>query len=183
MGQRRYISVIILLVVLMLLYRPIIGQACDCAIPPNATEAMTEATTVFRGEVIKIKSEKQGGTKYDVALLSVSEIWKGIKESQVIIYTEWSSCQFHFVIGEEYLLYVYEHNNKLKVINCGRSKKVKYSEKDLLELGRGMEPSHYVHLKAGFQYNKIAWLISLGVVLLITVTIGIFYLERKIKKS
>ena len=125
--------------------------ACSCYVPDNASEALERSTAAFRGEVIRLKVESIDGRNYDVALLSVSEIWKGIEDTQVMVYTNWSSCNFNFEIGEEYLLYPYEHEGKLKVINCGRSAEVGVAQHDLTELGAGTQPSHEVHLEHEFR--------------------------------
>jgi hypothetical protein len=156
--------------------------ACDCVSPDNANEALEKASAVFKGEVMKLKEEKKDGENDNVALISVSEIWKGIDESQVKVYTDRnSSCHFDFELGKEYLLYPYEHNGKLKVMNCGRSTEIEYASKDLSELGKGKNPSHLVQLEDEFKNNRLLILIS--IVLTLIVIISIIVVLRKVKRN
>lgn len=165
------------LLIVVVFYQPALTSACKCDVPDNATEALETATAVFKGEVIKLKEETIDGEKYDVALISVSETWKGIEDSQVIVYTDWTSCQFEFEEGKEYLLYPYKHNGKLKVINCGRSADINYAKGDLLELGEGNEPTNTVQLEDDFKNGKIGIIMSF--VLLLIIASALIFLRRK----
>lgn len=113
-NRKNLICLLAILVTLTFIYPSSFVMACDCVIPENANEAMDKAAAVFRGEVLQIRKERVNGESYQAAIISVSEIWKGIDETQVLVYTDWaSSCQFDFVVGEEYLLYPYESDGKL----------------------------------------------------------------------
>lgn len=162
---------------LVVFYQPALTLACNCDVPDNATEALEGASAVFKGKVIKLKEETIDGEKYDVALISVSETWKGIEDSQVIVYTDWSSCQFQFEEEKEYLLYPYKHNGKLIVINCGRSAEINYAQEDLLELGEGNEPTNTVQLEDDFKNGKSEILMSF--LLLIILVSAVIVLRRK----
>lgn len=154
-------------------------MACDCMIPENANEAKDKAVAVFSGEVLQIKKERTNGESYQVALISVSEIWKGIEETQVLVYTDWaSSCQFDFEVGEKYLLYPYENDGKLKVIDCGRSAEIRNASQDLLELGKGEKPNNTVQLDKEMRDSKLLF-VSILLVLFISAIVFVYSRKRK----
>lgn len=157
--------------------QPVLISACNCDVPDNVTEALDSADAVFKGKVIKLKEETINAEKYDVALISVSETWKGMVDSQVIVYTAWSSCQFDFEVGKEYLLYSYKHTGKFEVINCGRSTEISYAQEDLLELGEGNEPTNTIQLEDEFENGNLGVITSF--VLLIVGASVIVFLRRK----
>lgn len=174
--RRGLICLSAILIILTCFYPPSMVKACDCGVPKNANEAMDRAAAVFRGEVLQIKTDE---SSY-VALISVLEIWKGIEESQVLIYTDKnSSCRFDFEVGKEYLLYPYEQNGKLKVINCGRNAEINNEMQDLMELGKGYEPIKSVHLKDEFKNSNSFMIISGVLALFVIVTIIIFRKKQK----
>lgn len=121
-------------------------KACDCAVPKTATEALERASAVFTGKVLQIKQKNMNKEQYDVVTLEVERVWKGIDQTQIVVYTQWSSCQFKFEKGEEYLLYAYRSGDHLMVINCGRSAQLAAATQDLNELGIGQVPSQRVNV-------------------------------------
>lgn len=165
------------------MFNPHHVQACDCGVPDTATEALEEASAVFKGKVIKIREEKINGETHDVVLVSVTEIWKGLENSQVEVYTDWSSCQFPFAVGNEYLLYPYEKNGRLHVIDCGRSAEVNDAQDDLVELGQGEKPRNIVNLEKDFEDNQSYLMMILGVFFVALVVIIIIILRFNRKKS
>lgn len=170
--RRGLICLFAILIILTCFYPPSMVKACDCGVPKNANEAMDRAAAVFRGEVLQIKN--------NTALISVSEIWKGIEESQVLIFTDKnSSCRFDFEVEKEYLLYPYEQNGKLKVINCGRSAEINNAMQDLMELGKGYEPIKSVHLEDEFKNSNSYMIISGVLILFVLVTIIISRKKQK----
>lgn len=152
-------------------------MACDCYVPETAHEAQEKADAVFKGKVLQLKKEKIEGETYNVALISVSETWKGIDDTQVTVFTDWTSCQFDFEVGKEYLLYPNKLNGELRVIDCGRSVEIQFAANDLLQLGKGEDPTNMVQLEDEFQNNTFKTFIVLT--LLIIMTVSIFGLARK----
>ncbi|MEH7121893.1 hypothetical protein V7127_01465 [Bacillus sp. JJ1773] len=184
MGKKRrnIIYVTAVLIILTLFYPSSRGLACDCDIPKTANEALNRAAAVFRGEVLQVKKKKINGKSYDVALISVSEIWKGIDESHVFVTTDWSSsCQYDFEVGKEYLFYPNDHDGILKVINCGRSAEIQYANQDLLELGKGKEPKYTVQLEEELMSSKWFQQSSMLLVLFIIVFAIVYFRKKKIK--
>jgi hypothetical protein len=130
--------------------------------------------------VIELKEETIDGERYEAALISVSENWKGNEDSQVIVYTEWTSCEFEFEEEKEYLLYPYDNNGMLKVINCGRNAEINNALEDLVELGEGNKPSNTVQLEAEFQKGGSGAITGLLLLLLIPlVSVPILLIRKK----
>ncbi|WP_010095402.1 hypothetical protein [Ornithinibacillus scapharcae] len=181
MIRKLFVLLLLLFIYILPLLNPNHVQACDCAVPETANEALEKASAVFMGEVMRIREEKIIGEPHDVALISVSEIWKGLENSQVEVYTDWSSCQFSFEVGREYLLYPYENNGRLHVIDCGRSAKVNEAQDDLLELGQGEEPRIIVHLEKELEDNQV-YLMMILVVLIFAILVIIISILRYNRK-
>ena len=168
-GARLHKCFILITVLLVLIFPAPSARACDCYIPDTATEAMEDATAVFRGTVIKIHKEHTmfDGERYNEVLFSVSETWKGMDDTQALIYTDsFSSCTFEFQIGKEYLLYPYGRDGKMFIMDCGRSSEISLAGQDLKELGEGGEPTITVDLEErykGFIHSESAlkWVVGL----------------------
>ncbi|MDO3410483.1 hypothetical protein QWJ34_11995 [Saccharibacillus sp. CPCC 101409] len=111
--------------------------ACDCDIPRNAAVGKERADAVFSGKVVEIEAGRRGQDGYDAVKLDVKQSWKGIDGPQATVYTDWSSCQFDFQPGGEYLLYTYEYDGRQNVTNCGRSGELAQAAEDVRELGAG----------------------------------------------
>ena len=93
---------ILLINLIISVINPLQAKACNCYIPDSALEAMESASAVIQGKVIDLTTESIDNEKYYAALIEVSRIWKGTEDSQIIVYTSWSSCQFEFEIGQAY---------------------------------------------------------------------------------
>lgn len=114
--------------------------ACSCEIPPTALDGLAKADLVFTGRVKQIgKSVQQDGT-YDKVVLEVHESWKGTDRAEATVLTSWSSCQFSFERGADYLLYAYEWKGGYHVQNCGRSALLAHAMDDVNQLGPGLRP-------------------------------------------
>lgn len=177
-GQTLKTFLLFVVFTFFLTYDGHLTYACDCMVPETAAEAMEQADAVFRGEVIGIKTKKSGIDKYDSVLLEVSETWKGLTDTQVIVMTDWSSCGFSFEVGREYLLYPFYSGDKLFVINCGRSGAVEFAEEDLRQLGQGEAPANVVNLERHFHSNP-GWTIVVVILLLAATVIVWFHRRRK----
>lgn len=145
------LKLLMLVTVLLVLISPApTAMACDCDYPDSATEAMEVAAAVFKGTVLKIHKNlsMSDGERYDEVIFSVSESWKGMDDTQAIIYTESSSsCTFEFQVGNEYLLYPYSRDGVMYIMDCGRSSDISLAEEDLKELGKGKAPTNIVDLE------------------------------------
>ncbi|MFE7064335.1 hypothetical protein ACFVAD_19580 [Sutcliffiella sp. NPDC057660] len=181
-GGTHLLKLMILVTVLsVLIYPAPTAMACDCDPPDTATEAMEVATAVFRGTVLKIHKNQtmSDGERYEKVLFSVSESWKGMEDSQAIIYTDSSSsCTFGFQEGNEYLLYPYLRDGVMYIMDCGRSSDISLAEEDLKELGKGKEPTNIVDLEDrnfGFKRfeSALKWVVGIVFGVAVLVMIGI----------
>lgn len=186
-----YSNRLVIWVLLLLLLLPLAGltqaepvYACDCAIPQNATDALAENAAVFRGEVLAMKRSKWTGEydeTYDAVLLEVDQIWKGVEQSQIVVYNPISSCQYEFKAGDSYLIYSNVNGGELVVSNCSRTAEISQASVDLNELGPGEQPSQQINLFTSF--HAASWfngavITILAIVLILLPIAGLVYRYR-----
>ncbi|MDN4493781.1 hypothetical protein [Ureibacillus aquaedulcis] len=156
--------------------------ACSCIEPGGAVEEMDNSDFVFTGKVTAIHDpNKNAFIKSSADLLEikfeVSDTWKGVEASEVLIYTERdsASCGFKFTLDGEYLVYGNEHDGKKSVNLCSNTALLVEVADDLAALGKGQKPSEVVELAEG-QQNSMDILITIfaGVALLIIVASAMF---------
>lgn len=118
--------------------------ACGCVGDPNQTFEhkikwnLKKSKAVFTGKVIEItrNSENYGFT----TKLKVEKSWKDFRPEEIIIVGDGSSCEYHFTIGKEYLVYAYEWENKLQTDSCLGNKEISKATEELKILGKGKRP-------------------------------------------
>jgi hypothetical protein len=136
------------------------AYACSCAsVEPN--EAFEKAEAVFTGKVLNIKQQRKqegvvGAIEYrDVNLFEVQETWKGINQSQVIVYDNGHdvSCGFNFEVGKTYLIYTYKgKDGGLYTGLCSRTEEISKAGEDLNFLGQGKEVEKEVNLEGEMKW-------------------------------
>lgn len=140
---------------------PSVASACSCAELPTAAEELERSEAVFSGKVLDIKDKRsaQGYISKSV-LFEVTNTWKGVSRSQIIITTGQGGgdCGFNFTEGQEYLVYAYEsdmYGSKSLVTGiCDRTNYITSLKDDLPILGAGKPPVENVDLSSeqnGFQ--------------------------------
>lgn len=152
--------------------------ACDCDIPKDALAGMEKSDAVFAGLVKKKKKTNINDEGFDEVFFEVHKIWKGLGESQAIIYTTWSSCQYDFKEGKEYLVYSYKKDDRYYAINCGRTTSLTQGKEDIHQLGLSIEPiifSKYTEK----QNNKLYIAIFLIVILISSICMMRYLKKRK----
>ncbi|MFE8698795.1 hypothetical protein ACFYKT_21150 [Cytobacillus sp. FJAT-53684] len=127
---------------------------------------------------MKDKKDKKGYTPKSV-LFEVTNTWKGIQQSQVIITTGQGGgdCGIDFKVGQDYLVYAHESTmygeNTLVTVICDRTNKLSSLQQDLEVLGEGEPPSEIVDLSnenGGNQmYIWIPVFIAFGIVAIILI--------------
>ena len=177
-----------MLSILFLSFSPNTSYACDCSKPDNVTEEVDRHTAVFSGKVIEIVDKNAGSQMQSSAdpiavLFEVEESWKGINQTQVIVYTERSSasCGYEFSLNNSYLVYAQDIDGDLKVSNCSRTTLLSFADEDIAELGKGEKPTEQVALSIDDQtlpYMLIYILSIVGLLLLV-----IAFLIRIYKKA
>lgn len=158
---RLLLGLLLLLFLLPLsgLSRPDTAYACDCAIPENSTEALQENAAVFTGKALAMKETNWTGQydeEFDAVLFEVERIWKGVEESQIIVYNPTSSCQYDFMAGSSYLVYANLNGGEWVVSNCSRTVEMTQASSDVSELGSSVPPRQQVNLLTTFHASS--WL-------------------------
>ncbi|MGG4496054.1 hypothetical protein [Brevibacillus reuszeri] len=162
-------------------FQGIPAHACSCS-TPSAQEAIQQSPAIFSGKVTQVKETNdwcewipfskqpvRGG--FDV-VLDVQTTWKGMDQTQVLIFTEdlGLSCGFPFEVGREYLVYAsYWDRDVLETHICSRTAELINATDDLQVLGSGNPPSHSVEIvwtQRLIPYGAIGILILAGVAIL-----------------
>lgn len=65
-----------------------ISTACECAYIKSAIEAINQAKFVFQGQLIKHEHAGNLLGGEIVAYIKVDRVWKGIDQSEVLLYTD-----------------------------------------------------------------------------------------------
>ena len=120
-------------------------------VPGGVNEELNHSSAVFSGKVIDIiDMNKNNSTQSSIdpigIVFEVNEAWKGIDETQVIVFTERdsASCGFEFLLNEEYLVYANENGGELRTTICSRTALLSSAQADLDELGVGQKPTKQV---------------------------------------
>lgn len=154
---------------------PSITSACSCADLPSVEEEYERSKAVFSGKVVDIKEKLslKGYTTKSV-LFEVTNTWKGIEQSQIIITTGQGGgdCGYNFIKGEEYLVYANESimNEAKSLVStmCDRTGVLSSSQEDLEVLGEGQPPIEEVNLSGKHNRNHIyiwaAVAVAIGIV-------------------
>lgn len=149
--------------------------ACQCEVPTAPAEAEEYAAAVFSGEVLQLQIEQVGEEELEAALVEVEEVWKGIEETQTIVYTNTSSCRFSFEEGEEYLLYPVEFNSDLHVYECFAGGLLADAEEDLEILGDGSPPENEVNLEEDFEQGGFSIMEGMAIIAIGGVALVLIY--------
>lgn len=134
--------------IILLNISPTTSYACSCVQPGAPLDELDNSSVVFSGKVIEIvdvnKSRVSQSSADPMAVLfEVKDVWKGINQSQVLVYTERdsASCGFEFAVNEEYIVYAKEANGDLRASLCSRTATFSEATMDLTDLGKGEKPT------------------------------------------
>lgn len=164
---------------------PSISRACSCAYLPSVEEEVESSKAVFSVKVVDIKEKLnlKGYTTKSV-LFEVTNTWKGVEESQIIITTGQGGgdCGYNFIKGEEYLVYANESimygAKSLVSIICNRTGVLSSSQEDLEILGEGQPPIEEVNLSGKHNRNQIyIWATAV-----VAIGIVVFFILNKRKR-
>lgn len=143
--------------------------------PPK--EELKRSSAVFSGKVIKQIDENennliQSSADQIVTVLKVDMTWKGINETEVIVYTERdsASCGFEFKVNNSYLVYATKKDDKLHVSLCSRTTALTEATEDLTELGDGKKPTNQVSVNVNDESNEstnLGFFIYLAIMILL----------------
>ena len=142
MGGKIRVKNLILTVTIILsplFYNTAFGCSCPTVGTMNPTFGQIEsarlkdfesAVAIFSGEVIELEPNK--------ATFKVEKIWKGDLIDEIVmviqlkkdngIYVR-TSCDYHYVLGEKYLVYAYGTSDELTTYQCTRTTSFKNMER------------------------------------------------------
>ena len=139
-------------------------------------DALASDAAIFAGKVLQVAPEHRGARE-DLVLFEVERVWKGPRDSQIILHNasqfdnQVSSIDLQFVEGEAYLVFAYAHEGKLRTNQCRGTTFLDSAGAYLAVLGDGERPTHTVNLfdsmppapenregVAAFRYTAIWWL-------------------------
>lgn len=164
---------------------PAVTSACSCAELPSAESELERSKAVFSGKVLDIKDRNVNGYMTKSVIFEVTNTWKGVEESQVIITTGegGGDCGYPFIEGQEYLVYAIESDmyggKSLVTIICDRTNKLSTLQNDLEVLGEGEPPTKKVDLSS--TQNQTEFYIWIAGFLAIVVVLTIFLLNKQAK--
>ena len=159
-------------------------RACSCAESPTAAEELEQSEAVFSGKVIEIKEKKAKGYMTKSVLFDVTNTWKGLEQSQVIITTGLGGgdCGFRFFEGLEYLVYANESDmygeKSLTTIMCDRTNRLSALQEDLEFLGAGEAPTEKAELNSNNNNNPFYLWIA-GALAIIVALVAFLFMKRK----
>ena len=175
-------------------FSPNTGYACSCAEPGSAQEELERSSAVFSGEVIGILDKNKNSYIQSSAdpiaiLFEVEETWKGVTQSQVVVYTERdeASCGYQFAINTKYLVFAYESGGSFKTSYCSKTTPLTLAIDDMDELGEGEVPTEQVSIELTKDESQITSLIKQNliyilsfIILLILVVVVIVTRRKKV---
>ena len=164
---------------------PTITSACSCAELPSVEEEFERSQAVFSGKVIDVKEKRSiKGYQTKSVLFEVTNTWKGVKQSQILITTGQGGgdCGFDFKKGQEYLVYANESTmygaKSLASTICDRTNELSVLQEDLTILGEGQQPIEDVDLTDKHEGNQFyMW----GAVIIAISIVFIFIFKRRKK--
>lgn len=162
--------------------------ACSCIQKQTVEAEFSRSEAVFAGRVLEVKEQRHlDGSMTKAALFEVSQIWKGVSESQIIIHTGsgGGDCGFDFEKDKEYLVYaqpstMYGNKKLLITIICDRTNVLAQAQEDLAILGNGKVPTEQVSLEGElYRIHPYVWVTGIGIAV---VGMMIFFVWRKVRK-
>lgn len=186
MRREKILSFVLCLVFLIIISTPSISYACSCTEPVSVEEEFERSEAVFTGKVMNVREDKRfDGMVTKSVLFEVSETWKGVSQSQVIITTGLGggNCGFKFIEGVEYLVYaeqssMYSEEEQLVTTICDRTNELHASGEDLAILGEGDAPKKQVILVEDEVTGNHSYVWGKAIV---TAGVLLFFVWRKIR--
>ncbi len=146
---------------------------------------------MFSGKVIGIIDENkfnpvQSSSDPIGVVFEVDEVWKGINQTQVIVYTSRfpESCGYEFSTTK-YLVYANESDGDLRASLCSRTTLLSSAQEDLNELGLGEKPTEVVKIDLNDSEeesisftNRFIFSSILGIILIVVA----IYIIRRVEK-
>jgi hypothetical protein len=110
------------------------AHACECEWP-SVQEAYDSSSAVFIGTFNGFVEKSADGRKYNALKFKVERKWKGNLANEIILDyfdLEGQCDDLDFINERKYLIYVSVWDgNPILVVDCGRSRELKYGAKDI----------------------------------------------------
>ena len=119
--MRKVMPILAFISILFISSFPSITSACSCAELPSVEEEFERSQAVFSGKVVDVREKRSiKGYQTKSVLFEVTNTWKGVKQSQIIITTGQGGgdCGFEFKEGQEYLVYANRINDVRGKVTC-----------------------------------------------------------------
>lgn len=135
------VSLYALIVVSLLLIAHAGTLACGCptvydeTLEQGTIRRLDKAKAVFSGRVVKVEGEASGLT----TTIEVEQWWKGGRQKKIVLVAERNSCEFHFTLGEKYLVFAYTENGKLQTGSCSGNTPLNKAAPQLKALEKGKD--------------------------------------------
>ncbi|GGF01268.1 hypothetical protein [Flavobacterium limi] len=103
------------------------SYSCDCSEKPSIEKNWELASEIFTAKIIKVDSLLYGnyGEKLYSFTITINKSYKEEifeeRKNRTILFTDGGSCDFPFLIGEEYLIYAKSNNYTLNCSICSRT--------------------------------------------------------------
>ncbi|WP_020617324.1 hypothetical protein [Paenibacillus daejeonensis] len=184
--MRRFTMMGLAFVMLMgsfMLLAPTQALACSCVERLDPEAELARADAVFVGTIVKSKPQRQqeGMTgpivNRQANLFEVQSSWKGVEQSQQIVYDTayLSSCGMNLMEDATYLVYALEIDGELVTSFCSRTVGIEQAEEDLAALGPGYTSFDKVNLSGQMRwitdkdYDKL--IVGGGLLLLVAILV------------
>lgn len=133
---------------------PASTNACSCMQNGPVKAELSRSDAVFSGKVVKIIDQNKFSIIKSSAdpmavTIEIDRTWKGINQTEVVVHTEResASCGFEFLLNQDYLVYAFEDDGKLRTTICSRTAPLSAAGDDLNQLGTGQKPTEKVEIK------------------------------------
>lgn len=117
------------------------SYSCDCSEKPSIEKNWELASEIFTARIIKVDSLLYGiyGEKVYSFTITINKSYKGEvfgeRKNRTILFADSGSCDFSFLVGEEYLIYAKSNSYTLNCSICSRTNLLgNVDEKEFLTL-------------------------------------------------
>lgn len=120
---------------ILLMLSAVQAMACSCAGTKEPCQAYGEASAVFVGTVINIRTVAKKEDSYNrrAVRFQIDSDFRGAEGAEIEVLTGFgdADCGFRFTQSQQYLVYAYEYKGTLSTSICTRTRTLKTADDDL----------------------------------------------------